>query len=213
VRVTDPSALQAHVDEIMGHPARASSGTTNRNARGGSESRRRRREWLVATYRADMDVLAVQVRVELELLVPVELGHGEPACRCYRCGALLTVATVSADRIKPGCQGGTYRRDNIRPACAGCQSTVGGATRSNGKGSGVPARRSVRNTQREASGRGGRVRGVERAERKDSACLKCGAKPGHSCVTLTSKRQVERGVDGAYLKPQRTLHTGRGMVS
>jgi hypothetical protein len=57
------------------------------------------------------------------------LGMGEPACRCYRCGHLLTVDTVSADRIIPGCRGGTYRRNNIRPACERCQSVVGGGTR------------------------------------------------------------------------------------
>jgi hypothetical protein len=86
-------------------------GTTNRNARGSADARRRRREWLVTTYRADVD------------------AAGEPACRCYRCGVLLTVDTVSADRIKPGCQGGTYRRSNIRPACVSCNSITGGAVR------------------------------------------------------------------------------------
>jgi hypothetical protein len=189
-------------------------GTTNRNARGGSDARLRRRLWLVETYRADQDARHIYGTFPTDpvVTVGVALGEGIPACRCYRCGALLTVETVSADRIKPGCQGGTYKRSNIRPACAGCQSTVGGATRSNGKGPAVPTRRAVRNTQREVQGRGGRVRGVERAERKDSPCTTCGAKPGHSCVTLTSKRQVAAGKEGAYLKTQRTLHTGRGMV-
>lgn len=84
-------------------------GTTNRNARGSSYSRERRRQWLVATYRADEDL------------------DGEPACRCYRCGTLLTAVTVTADRIKPGCEGGTYRRENIRPACGRCNSSEGGA--------------------------------------------------------------------------------------
>lgn len=50
--VADPSALQAHVDEIVGAPpiVRARRGTTNGNARGGANDRRRRREWLVLTY-------------------------------------------------------------------------------------------------------------------------------------------------------------------
>ena len=75
-------------------------------------------------------------------------------CRCYRCGCLLynpddypesdaTPASAEADlwreapplfmkpltvdRIIPGCQGGTYRRNNIRPACATCNSETGGA--------------------------------------------------------------------------------------
>jgi hypothetical protein len=65
------------------------------------------------------------------MVVEVDLGTegAHHACRCYRCGALLTVETVTVDRIKPGCQGGTYRRDNIRPACGPCNSETGGATR------------------------------------------------------------------------------------
>jgi 5-methylcytosine-specific restriction endonuclease McrA len=82
-------------------------GTTNTNARGSSESRRRRRAWLVRTYAAD---------------VP---GW----CRCYRCGQLLDVTTVTVDRIVPGCLGGRYMRENIRPACARCNSETGGALR------------------------------------------------------------------------------------
>jgi hypothetical protein len=52
--------------------------------------------------------------------------EGIPACRCFRCGKLLTVYTVTVDRIKPGCKGGTYRRDNIRPACSTCNESTGG---------------------------------------------------------------------------------------
>ncbi len=87
-------------------------GTTNGNARGGSADRRRRREWLVETFRADVD-----------------MPLGIPACRCYRCGKLLTADTVGVDRIIPGCQGGTYRRNNIRPACGPCNSITGGSVR------------------------------------------------------------------------------------
>lgn len=83
-------------------------GTTNRNDRGNTLDRRRRREWLVDTFRADRDV------------------GGDPACRCWRCGQLLTVDTVSPDRITPGCMGGRYTRDNIRPSCVSCQSITGG---------------------------------------------------------------------------------------
>jgi hypothetical protein len=57
------------------------------------------------------------------------IGEGVPACRCYRCGALLTKDTVTADRIIPGCQGGTYRRNNIRPACLTCNSSTGAKVR------------------------------------------------------------------------------------
>jgi hypothetical protein len=105
-------------------------GTTNGNARGGSDDRRRRREWLVQCYRANVDVVTIELH-HGPLVVEVETGTegAEPACRCYRCGVLLTVDTVTVDRIKPGCQGGTYRRDNIRPACGKCNSETGATTR------------------------------------------------------------------------------------
>lgn len=100
--------------------------------RGSNTDRRRRREWLVATFRADKDALLDDPPSEhlvsaADLAVrEVELGTCDPACRCYRCGVLLTVDTVTADRIKPGIEGGTYRRNNIRPACVRCQSVTGG---------------------------------------------------------------------------------------
>lgn len=101
-------------------------GTTNGNARGGSDERRRRREWLVETFRADVDMVIVPG-------LPVSLGgsapYTVPSCRCYRCGTLLTVDTVTVDRVIPGCQGGTYRRSNIRPACGRCNSVTGATTR------------------------------------------------------------------------------------
>lgn len=108
-------------------------GTTNRNDRGSSTTRRRRREWLVSTYRADVDAVTSPDGM---IVLGEWRGVGEvvtpglivtPACRCYRCGELLTVDTVTADRIKPGCEGGTYARANIRPACGGCNSATGGA--------------------------------------------------------------------------------------
>lgn len=105
-------------------------GTTNSNARGSVEDRRRRREWLVDTYRANQDLVIEEVIFEgddevYEHPVGTWPGYGEPACRCYRCGTLLTVDTVTVDRIVPGCKGGTYRRDNIRPACGTCNSSTG----------------------------------------------------------------------------------------
>lgn len=90
-------------------PARRARGTTSKNVSGNSTDRRRRKAWLVETFRADVDL------------------DGEPACRCYRCGVLLTVDTVSPDRIKPGCLGGSYRRENLRPACLPCNMSTGGA--------------------------------------------------------------------------------------
>lgn len=109
-------------------------GTSNSNARGSSAGRRRRREWLVDTFRANVDIrqdvgsdvllLTSSGAAVLELF-SVALGAGVPCCRCYRCGRLLTVDVVTADRIIPGIEGGTYRRNNIRPACGPCNSTTG----------------------------------------------------------------------------------------
>ena len=79
-------------------------------------------------FRADKDVVVIDLFYG-PMTVEVETGTegAQPACRCYRCGVLLTADTVTADRIKPGCQGGTYRRDNIRPACGRCNSETGAA--------------------------------------------------------------------------------------
>lgn len=134
-------SLQIAPDQtLMPSAKRATRGTTNRNDRGSSEDRRRRREWLVQTYRADRDLIRVAYadgHVDLAPydLLPttlmefeaVVLAEAVPSCRCYRCGDLLCVDTVTVDRIVPGCKGGTYRRNNIRPACAGCNSETGGA--------------------------------------------------------------------------------------
>lgn len=85
---------------------RARRGCSNGNARGNAESRRRRRQWLIDTF-----------------------GDGVTA-PCFLasivCTGPVTVDTVSVDRIVPGHLGGTYRRDNIRPACQPCQSHQGG---------------------------------------------------------------------------------------
>ena len=76
---------------------------SNTNDRGNAAQRRVRKRWLVATY-----------------------GDGSTV-RCYRCSTELTVDTVTSDRIVPGAEGGTYRRDNIRPACGPCNTSTGGA--------------------------------------------------------------------------------------
>jgi hypothetical protein len=84
----------------------------------------------VATYRANRDVITIDL-FHGPLVIEVDLGTegAAPACRCYRCGALLTADTVTVDRITPGCQGGTYARTNIRPACGTCNSQTGATTR------------------------------------------------------------------------------------
>ena len=107
-------------------------GTSNGNAQGSADDRHRRRVYLVTTYRADQDARHVYGTFPTDPVVTlgVPLGEGIPACRCYRCGALLTVETVTVDRIIPGCRGGTYQRSNVRPACGPCNSETGGSTRS-----------------------------------------------------------------------------------
>lgn len=86
-------------------PAGTHRGTSNGNSRGGSTARRRRRQYLVDTF-------GDGVVVDCALVLPGCAGH-------------LTVDTVTVDRIVPGCEGGTYRRSNIRPACASCNSKHG----------------------------------------------------------------------------------------
>jgi len=105
-------------------PRETQRGTTNTNARGSSENRRVRREWLVVTFRANCDIPADGM-TDPDLWGGVAPGQGIPACRCYRCGILLTATTLTVDRIIPGIEGGTYRRNNIRPACGTCNSLTG----------------------------------------------------------------------------------------
>ena len=66
---------------------------------------------LVRLYRADVDVMLMP-GVE-----PVPVFHGTPgareACRCWRCGRLLSVLTVRVDRFG-------VDREGVRPTCDGC---------------------------------------------------------------------------------------------
>jgi len=88
--------------------------------RGNNRDRRKRKQYLVEHYRANVDL-------DLATGEPVPLGEGEPACRCYRCGCLLTVETVTQDRRIAGVEGGTYFDPmNLRPACAFDNSSTGG---------------------------------------------------------------------------------------
>lgn len=101
-------------------------GTTNRNVRGNTRDRLARRRWLVRTFRANVDVMPIG---KYARRIKANAVGAVPACRCYRCGRLLTEDVVTVDRIVPGCRGGTYRRNNIRPACASCNSETGGSVR------------------------------------------------------------------------------------
>lgn len=103
-----------------------SRGSSNSNDRGNTRDRAARRAWLVKTFRANVDLGLVEAG-EAWCFRTVERGEGLPACRCYCCGVLLTEETVTVDRIIPKVDGGTYRRNNIRPACGHCNSSTGGS--------------------------------------------------------------------------------------
>lgn len=75
-------------------------GTTNRNDRGSSADRLARKLWLLATFSK-------------------RLGPHRAKCAFRGCQEILTLETITVDRYPiPGCMGGRYTRDNIRPACA-----------------------------------------------------------------------------------------------
>lgn len=123
----------------------------SRNERGSARDRRRRREWLLETWPADVTAVEVTrcwgdqgdevfivssgnptmtiAAYENECFVgdgwESTTARAVPVCRCWRCGTLLSITTLTVDRIIPGCRGGTYRRTNIRPACEGCNRDTG----------------------------------------------------------------------------------------
>ena len=110
---------------------KTSRGTSNGNSAGSAEDRRRRKVWLLDTYRANVDVFngmssVSEIIIDVDGVNACQQGEGDSACRCYRCGKLLTLELITVDRIKPGCLGGTYRRNNIRPACKTCNESTGG---------------------------------------------------------------------------------------
>lgn len=123
--------------------------TSNGNVRGNTSDRRRRGEWLVEQFPANVGVIEVTLVDGADVRVhPTDLGHQLsmlesfrrfigtlylqvrllPACRCYRCGALLAADEVSPDRWPiAGVDGGTYKRGNIRPSCLPCNVATGSA--------------------------------------------------------------------------------------
>lgn len=68
----------------------------NGDCRGKAQDRRRRKQWLLDTF-----------------------GDGETA-PCVHCQGTLDFDSLTVDRIIPGAEGGRYTRDNIQPACLGC---------------------------------------------------------------------------------------------
>lgn len=83
--------------------------TTNSNVRGSAKQRRARKQWLLERY-----------------------GDGKYAtCQMERhskcCPGRIDFATMTVDRHPiPGCEGGRYVRDNIRPAWGPCNYRDGG---------------------------------------------------------------------------------------
>lgn len=49
----------------------------------------------------------------------VKHGDGQ-TCPCYFCKSELTFKSLTLDRRKPGSRGGTYAKQNLIPACRGC---------------------------------------------------------------------------------------------
>lgn len=77
----------------------------NGNDRGSSADRRRRKLWLISP----------------------EAGWGGDGetVPCWECSVLLELPDLFADRIIPGCVGGTYARTNIAPHCDRCSHRQG----------------------------------------------------------------------------------------
>ncbi len=149
----------------------ATRGTSNQNERGSAEQRRKRKVTLMEDYEANVRALVDpydgfiwETRRPAGETGPNDL-YVAAACRCYRCGRLLTIDTVTVDRIIPGCLGGTYARNNIRPACSQC-NTETGAPMANSKAHRV-AKLKARILKR--------------------TCAHCKASKGHRCTDPTGK--------------------------
>lgn len=130
-------------------------GSSNGNERGSAEARRARKAYLLETYASDVSLIGVTYddgvsivvrpeptanlawwQAQVGVLPNMTLSEVEvvevanvPTARCYRCGDLLHIGTVTVDRIRPGAHGGTYARHNIRPACGVCNSSTGATVR------------------------------------------------------------------------------------
>jgi hypothetical protein len=86
--------------------------TTNKNVTGNSRDRARRRAFLVATYGWP------EVRIVLCWLCHVPLLQDDDPDAPGQ--------SVTVDRVIPGCEGGRYVPENIRPACGPCNMSTGG---------------------------------------------------------------------------------------
>lgn len=109
-------------------------GTSNGNDRGSSSDRRARRVWLLVCYASDIPGLTRCYRCGRLLFNPDDHPEAAAGGPQFPVEHIVTYGTqcwaaepLTIDRIIPGAKGGTYRRNNIRPACAGCNSETGGA--------------------------------------------------------------------------------------
>jgi hypothetical protein len=75
------------------------------NRRGNTKDRRARRLWLLSPV--------------------AQFGGDGTHAPCWECGVLVDYATLVVDRIVPGCRGGGYDRQNIRPQCHTCAALQG----------------------------------------------------------------------------------------
>ncbi len=150
--------------EVKGNrPPGKGRGASNTNDRGNTDARRARKAWLVSAYPADQSLIRVTWNdgdqdvgtpqrwgfYDLESIqhyadqgMDIQRVEVLPTCRCYRCGRLLTIETVTVDKIFTKPEGGTYRTPvqdrrekatNIRPACNDCNSRTGAALASQTK--------------------------------------------------------------------------------
>lgn len=118
----------------------ATRGTTNGNQRGSSYTRRARRAWMLITFASNIPGFCRCYRCGSLLYNPdappfTPGGEGQITQQytpefLKRYGYQVQRSQpLTVDRIIPGCRGGTYRRNNIRPCCSGCNSETGGGLR------------------------------------------------------------------------------------
>lgn len=115
-----------------------SRGTSNGNSRGSTEDRRQRRAFLMLVYASDVEGFARCYRCGDLLFNPDDYDLPADANRVVLAGGgwdgtPMYAVALTVDRIVPGCKGGTYRRNNIRPACGDCNSETGGRLAGTGK--------------------------------------------------------------------------------
>lgn len=104
-RLQDGTQLQVvpFSDASLPRPRLATRGTSNRDQRGNTRNRHRRKLWLLEAF-----------------------GDGTWA-KCTFCPVMLDIRTITVDRWPiAGVDGGRYVRGNIRPSCGACASEQGG---------------------------------------------------------------------------------------